>query len=95
MIGVDETPPPFVPGGLLAAGDGLSEVEAGQVQRLEIHHCLQPVQFLFGQLDVSTVGVDCCLDAGTVPPTRPSFPGIAGVLSRVAATRAIPAGYER
>ncbi len=34
-------------------------------------------------------------DATRLGLVRPSFPGIAGVLSRVAATRAIPAGYER
>ena len=60
---------------LHAIVDGTSVAEADEVERPDVHDCLQPLEFVVGRLDVSAVGVDGSVDpllvrSTWVPGTR-------------------------
>src|ERR1700761_672992 len=78
---------------LHALGDGAPVAEADEVERPEVHHRLEPVEFVVGRLDVPAVSVDDSVDPVLVGLTRIPRARAPDQIGQVGQARAAPRGF--
>src|SRR3984957_18682909 len=76
-----------------AAGEGAPVAETGEVERPDVHDCLEPAEFVAGRLDVPVVGVDGSVDPLLVRPARVPRTRAPHQVSEVGEARSAPGRF--